>query len=308
MIAAKVTIITRTKNRRVLLRRALRSVLEQTYTDWAHVIVNDGGSREDVDALVEAHAARYAGRVQVIHNETSLGMEAASNLGLRSSSGRYAVIHDDDDAWAPEFLAETVARLESKAHPRIRGVVTHSLCVRETIEGDQVIELGREPHNAWLRQVTLFRMAAENCYPPISFLYERAVHDEIGYYREDLPVLGDWEFNLRFVSRWDVDLVARPLAYYHHRVALLDGEYANTVIGGDHKHKLFDAMIRNDFLRKDLEREQLGMGLVVNQAKGLLELSRLVEQIAGNLPQRGLLQSVKDGLWNAGKRAGLIRG
>ena len=47
----KVAIITRTKNRCLLLRRAIESVLAQSFADWTHVIVNDGGNRYEVDLL-----------------------------------------------------------------------------------------------------------------------------------------------------------------------------------------------------------------------------------------------------------------
>ena len=39
-------------------------------------------------------------------------MEAASNLGVRSSESTYIAIHDDDDLWDPQFLERTVATLD----------------------------------------------------------------------------------------------------------------------------------------------------------------------------------------------------
>lgn len=81
----KIAVITRTKDRPLLLARCIRTVLEQTETDWIHVIVNDGGDPAPVDAAVKRHADRYRNRVRVIHNATSAGMEAASNIGIRAS-------------------------------------------------------------------------------------------------------------------------------------------------------------------------------------------------------------------------------
>ena len=82
---AKIAVITRTKNRPMFLARCIRTVLEQTETDWIHVIVNDGGDPGPVDAAAGQYADRYRGRLRVIHNETSAGMEAASNIGIRAS-------------------------------------------------------------------------------------------------------------------------------------------------------------------------------------------------------------------------------
>src|SRR5579872_6127308 len=99
MEAPKVAVLTRTKNRPLLLRRALDSVLAQTFTEWQHVIVNDGGDRGEVDALVEHVGKRYGDRVKVVHHERSQGMGAAGNAALRASTSEYVVFHDDDDSW-----------------------------------------------------------------------------------------------------------------------------------------------------------------------------------------------------------------
>ncbi len=99
-----VGIVTRTKNRPVLLKRAIESVLFQTYPTWTMVIVNDGGDPAPIDALVDHYAARADGRIRVIHNPRSLGMEGASAVGLAALESELLTVHDDDDSWSPEFL------------------------------------------------------------------------------------------------------------------------------------------------------------------------------------------------------------
>ncbi|BBK30178.1 glycosyl transferase [Allostella humosa] len=269
-----VAVITRTKDRAVLLHRAMESVLSQTEADWIHVVVNDGGEAAPVDRLAAAFADRYAGRLHVIHNPRSLGMEAASNVGLRASDSRYVVIHDDDDSWTPEFLATTTAFLDGAADGSVAGVITHSVRVDERIVGDRVEIDRRQPYNDWVRSITLFRMAGGNMFPPISFLFRRSMLEEVGYYREDLPVLGDWEFNLRFLARRDIGVLALPLALYHHRPGNTNPAYANSIFGAQDKHALYDALIRNELMRRDLDSGRLGLGTLVNlgQHLSLLEL------------------------------------
>lgn len=263
----KVAVITRTKNRPILLRRAIESVLGQTFQDWIMVIVNDGGIVQDVERLVERYKDKFKERCLVIHNETSLGMEAASNRGIRFSDSEYVVIHDDDDSWHPRFLEKCVNFLDTNQHKTFKGVITYSTRIIERIEGNNIITEHKEPFNTWMKSVSLFRMAANNIFPPISFVYKRDVLDEIGYYREDLPVLGDWEFNLRFMSKYDIYLIPEELAYYHHRLSIKSGELSNSVVGHDDKHIFYDTLIRNELLRKDLERNALGLGYLVNLGK-----------------------------------------
>ncbi len=277
MSAPKVAVITRTKDRALLLRRAIASVLGQRFTDWQLVIVNDGGAPAPVDALVAEHRAVLGDRVRVIHHAQSKGMEAASNAGLKASQSDYVVIHDDDDSWHPDFLFETVAFLEN--NPTLiglGGVITHSLRVIERIENEQVIETARDPFNTWLEGVTLYRLAGRNAFPPISFVYKRRILDEIGYYREDLPVLGDWDFNLRFVAKYEIAVIPKTLAYYHHRAQAQSGAYGNTVVGGLDKHRYFDAYVRNELLRKELAAGTPGLGLLVGISHSFEELAALM--------------------------------
>jgi glycosyltransferase involved in cell wall biosynthesis len=263
----KVAVVTRTKNRKILLRRAIESVLGQTFQDWLMVIVNDGGVKKDVEDLVAEYQDKFKNRYLIVHNETSLGMEAASNIGIKSSDSNYIVVHDDDDSWHPSFLEKCVEFLDKNPNQNTKGVITYSIRILEKIENDKVITESKEPFNTWLQSVSLYRMSASNTFPPISFVYDRRVLDEIGHYRDDLPVLGDWEFNLRFLSKYDIFLIPEELAFYHHRLTITDGVYSNSVVGDDSKHVFYDTLLRNELLRKDLGKNTIGLGYLVNIGK-----------------------------------------
>lgn len=267
MIHAELAVITRTRDRPLLLDRAARSVLGQECPDFAHVVVNDGGDPKEVERVLMPHRPAYGERLLVLHHPEPLGMEAASNAGIRASSSRYLAIHDDDDTWAPAFVTKTLGFLGGDQGDGFKGVVTHSDRVVEAMGNGRVRPVSREPFNAWLRQVTLYRMCACNCFPPISFVYERQALERIGPYREDLPVLGDWEFNLRFLSRFDIGVVPETLAFYHHRPDIDQGVYGNSVFSARERHVLYDAKLRNEYLRKDLEEGRQGLGHLMNLAQ-----------------------------------------
>ncbi|WP_309076244.1 glycosyltransferase family 2 protein, partial [Paenarthrobacter sp.] len=207
---ARVTIVTRTKNRSIFLARALDDIFAQTFQDFELVIVNDGGNPADVDHLTSQRSEAERSRITTIHHAESAGMEAASNAGLKVGSGEFVVIHDDDDFWAPEFLARTVAYLDDPAHAAEGGVMVRTEIVIEELVEDRIEPIRREIFWADMRQITLADMLKINRAVPISFLYRRNLHDHVGYYNENLPVVGDWEFHLRVLS--------------HSRVGFLDGE------------------------------------------------------------------------------------
>lgn len=260
MIERKVAIITRTKNRNLLLWRALDSVRNQTFKDFVWVVVNDGGEKDGVEIVIN-EARMSLEDVLVIHNEKSVGMEAASNLGIRSCKSQYIIIHDDDDTWENSFLERAVAFLESE--PLFEGVVTHSLLVNETISGTEINTTSCYGFNTWLQSIYLMEMLVVNSFPPISFLYSRKVYDEIGGYDETLPVLGDWDFNIRFLEKQDIGVIPELLARYHHRNTITspDDANGNTVNAGVNNHIRYDAILRNRYIRKNKD-----IGLLVNLA------------------------------------------
>jgi hypothetical protein len=79
-------------------------------------------------------------------------------------------------------------------------------------------------------------------------------------YDERLPVLGDWDFNVRFFEQFDVVHVDRPLAYYHHRYES-EGPMANTIVTG---HDDVRRRLLNRYLREDLAAGRLGKGYLAN--------------------------------------------
>lgn len=262
MPSSKVAVVMRTKNRPLLLARALDSVCSQTYRDWILVVVNDGGDPEPVERLVRERATSADDRIVVVHHDRSLGMEAASNRGIRAVTSDYLLIHDDDDSLHPQFLEKTIQFLDSPFGSRFAGVAVRAVKVLEEIRGDVIVTLHREPYRPDIKTVGLAEMAVSNPVPPISFLYRRSVHDAVGYYDESLPVLGDWEFYLRVLERFDIYYLDEELAYYHHRY-LKTGTYSNTVVGQTDLHRLYDTLVRNRRLREDLAKGTFGLGALL---------------------------------------------
>lgn len=247
-LGTRVAVITRTKNRPLLLRRAAESVAAQTHADYVWVIVNDGGAPDPVEEVV-ARSLVDPSRIVVCHNEKSLGMEAASNLGIAVSQSDFIVIHDDDDSWDSRFLERTVAFLRSNAQ-LYKGVITGTTYISEEITETGVKEHARKPYQDWVRNVHLTEMAAGNFFAPIAFLFRRDTHDAVGGFDEALPGLGDWDFNLRFLLRGDIGVLAEPLANYHHRDrGQSGGAYSNSVIGGVDRHMAFASVVRNKYFR-----------------------------------------------------------
>ncbi len=265
---ARVTVITRTKDRPVLLRRCVQSVLSQTFPDWLHVIVNDGGNPHVLRLLVNEHAARYAGRVEIVDHAVSQGMQNASNRGLEAAAGEFVVIHDDDDSWEPDFLRACVEFLDAEGPAsEVQGVVTQTTRILEEITDQGGIHEDSREHYLPIKNIDLFAAGSDNPFAPISFVYRRAVHERVGLFDERFTVLGDWDFNLRFLVQHDIGVIDRRLANYHWRHRSGGTVYANTVTDGLEEHHRKTTALRNHYLRADLQAGRMGLGYLMHTAK-----------------------------------------
>ena len=108
-IIPKVSVIIATYNRADLLPRAVSSTLDQTYSDFELIIVDDCSS----DDTQEVALTFTDPRIRVIRHETNLGAAAARNTGIAHARGEYIAFLDDDDECMPNRLADQVSVLDS---------------------------------------------------------------------------------------------------------------------------------------------------------------------------------------------------
>jgi glycosyltransferase involved in cell wall biosynthesis len=101
MIEPYFSIIIPTFNRPEMLRRAIASVLSQTYEDWEIVIVDDGGDQAVSAAMMEGFRDQRIRYFWKSNEERSI----ARNFGCQQARGRYVVFMDSDDRILPEHLA-----------------------------------------------------------------------------------------------------------------------------------------------------------------------------------------------------------
>lgn len=242
-----VSIVTRTKDRPVFLRRALASIDAQTLRDWELVIVNDGGAPDAIDALLSELSPATRSRIRVVTHDEPRGRWQAANAGIKASSGDLLILHDDDDSWAATFLERASTYLA--ANPDRVGVVSRIEIIWEERCGDTIVEKSRERFLPESVAPLLMDQQRFNQFVPISFLYRRSLHDVLGLYAESLPVVGDWVFNTRVLELGPLEyLDPAPLVYWHQRPGA-SGSDGNSVISARAEHARVDALLRDQQFR-----------------------------------------------------------
>lgn len=109
----KVTVLMPVYNGEKYLREAIESILDQTFTDFEFLIINDGSTDGSV-GIVESYKDR---RIRLVHNEKNLGLIASLNRGMELARGEYIARMDCDDISLPLRLEKQVVFMD--AHPEI---------------------------------------------------------------------------------------------------------------------------------------------------------------------------------------------
>ena len=94
----KVSVIIPTFNRSSLVKAAINSVLEQTFSDFELIVVDDGSTDGTQEQL-----RPYLGRIRYLY-QANRGVSAAQNAGLREARGEWVAILASDDVWHPTKL------------------------------------------------------------------------------------------------------------------------------------------------------------------------------------------------------------
>lgn len=257
----KVTIIIRTKDRILLLERAIKSILKQTFKDWNIVIINNGENDDKIICLINNYFEKMINCVKVININKETCIDSLINIGIQNSQSEYIVVLDDDDTWEKDFLYESISFLDNDSN--YDGVVTQTTLINEYVNNNKIVEISRKVFNPRLKKINKFYLLRCNRFTTNAFVFRRNSLKKTGIYRNDLYVLGDWEFNLRFIfSGNKIYVIKKPLANYHKRKNNNDNlrSYNNTEIS---LHIYYDWKIRREYLYKLIKDKKIHYGILI---------------------------------------------
>lgn len=95
-----ISIITASYNYEQYITETIQSVLNQTYTDWEMIIVDDCST----DNSIEVINSFKDDRIKLFKNEKNLGLKETLLHGLQKASGEWIVFLESDDLISPDYL------------------------------------------------------------------------------------------------------------------------------------------------------------------------------------------------------------
>lgn len=197
--APLVSVVIPTANRPELLRRAIRSVLDQTYQHFELIIVDDG-QRESAQHIPEEFSDP---RIIYHKNETSLGGGGTRNVGATLAKGVYVAFLDDDDEWVKEKLKKQID-LFKKTDLTV-GFCYTSIRTKSELkeEVSQVLDGVNELHELSLTHYKGFLTS--------TLMVKKEVFDDVGGFDESLPSHQEAELIIRITKKYKGLGINEPL-------------------------------------------------------------------------------------------------
>ena len=123
-----ISVITIVKNNETQLPHAIESVLNQSFSDFEYIVVNDG-STDKTGELIDTYASQDE-RIVSKHLKHNVGRASARNIGIDLAQGRYLFFLDSDDYLPPSALADLFKVAEEDSvdivYGRIQAIETET--------------------------------------------------------------------------------------------------------------------------------------------------------------------------------------
>jgi glycosyltransferase involved in cell wall biosynthesis len=185
------TVIIPLYNKEKYIENAIKSVLNQTFTDFNLVIVNDCST----DKSVEIASKYISDTVEIIHHKKNAGLAAARNSGIKNTNSNYITYLDADDLWKPTFLESIFQLIQNFPEARIFGTNY------EEIWGTVI----KNPHNGseiltvdFTGYINFFKInVKQGIYTHGSVCFHKEVYEKVGFYNEKINFSEDLDFNIR---------------------------------------------------------------------------------------------------------------
>lgn len=198
-------------NKQAYVRKALESVIAQTYENFECIIVDDGSTDGSLDMVQEVKSQEPRAKSVRIISQQNAGVAAARNNGVAKSHGEYVCFLDADDWWEPTWLEEMDKLI--REYPDA-GLYATNYVYYKPGKTHVALNIERGYMNypeAYLYDLTMPVTSITTCMP-------RRVFDEMGGFPLGIKLGEDFLLWAKTALHYKVAFCEKPLAYYNNDV------------------------------------------------------------------------------------------
>ncbi len=199
----EVTVIIPTYNRADYLKKSVRSVRDQTFSNFEIIIINNYSDDNTLNVIDSFNDKR----IQVINFKNNGIIARSRNQGILRARGKYIAFLDDDDLWCPDKLELQINYMRS--NPDIDLVYSNSVIIDEN---DNKKGLLIETKTAKSGRVFL-DLLADNFIAVLTVLMKREIVQENGLLDEDpsMKAVEDYEYWLRASLKFNFSYIDKTI-------------------------------------------------------------------------------------------------
>ena len=207
-----------------ILFRAINSVLNQSFTDFEIIIVNDAPEEKELASTIRDKInILNDNRIKYVEHEMNRGANFARNTGLKRARGKFVAFLDDDDEWLDNKLELQVKQFDKNKE---LGLV---YCGFKIVCGNTAFDKKTSKSKGFILNCLL----EENFIGSTSFpLLSKRVLDELGGFDTNLKSCQEYELWIRVAQHYKIDCVEDILGVYHiSSDSTFKGNYASYIEG-----------------------------------------------------------------------------
>lgn len=201
MATPSVSVVLAVYNGERHLEASLRSILDQTFTDFEVIVVDDGSVDRTPEIL--SGMRRSDSRIGVIRQENR-GLAASLNRGIALARGAYIARQDADDMSLPGRFERQVAYLQT--HPSVAALGTGTDVIDESGAVVGALTVARGPQTVRRALLTLSSTPVHG-----SMMLRKNALQATGGYRDAFLAGQDYDLWLRMSSRSEIDNLPETL-------------------------------------------------------------------------------------------------
>jgi len=194
-----VSVVMSVYNGEKYLKRAIDSILNQTFENFEFIIINDGS----VDKSLEIIKSYKDSRTVLIDQENK-GLTKSLNIGIKKSKGKYIARQDVDDVSLPDRLKKQVDFLEKREDVVLLGCRAYEIVGKKKI-------LSRFFKEEDLKDV----VKKFNPFIHSSVMFRKDKFLEIGLYDESFKTSQDYDAWIRLSQIGNISMLDEPLVEYY---------------------------------------------------------------------------------------------
>lgn len=200
-----VSVIITTRNRIDLLKRAIDSVMKQTYRNIECIVVDDASS-DGTEEFCLSLPLKY---IRIREQPHKGGANYGRNIGIRAATGKWIAFLDDDDYWLPEKIEKQLNLILNK-----KCKLVYCGYKKEIVEKEGISYRDCLPNTNLQGDLRKKILTTINCCTTSLILTEKQLLSDIGMFDEDVNFWQDYELTIRAAQATPFYFVNEILCVY----------------------------------------------------------------------------------------------